>query len=360
MSAKTAEERTTAVASERKRAPRLLLRLVGLIGSILAIVCVVGGALIAFNASPPRSNASHHVIEIQEGEPFITVARTLHRHRVVRSALLFRIIGRLSGEEHSVQSGTFHIPAGLNSHQVLAHITTNNQILERITVPEGYTIRKIGALLEERGVTTLADFRQAASDPDTLERYTIAAPSAEGFLYPDTYFFSRNYSAERVVEHMIERFYRALKEVYPHYHTLSPETLHTKIIIASLVEKEYVDPEEASLISSVFYNRLSIGMPLQSDATVVYIITEELSMPHPQQLFYRDLELSSPYNTYLHNTLPPTPIANPGATALRASFMPVESDYIYFVLKGPDAKHHHFSQTIAEHARATVFYLRRY
>ena len=328
-------------------------------GLILLAVVIAGGLLLLLNASPSRHDNAYHSIIIQEGESFTQIANKLKDNNIVRSALLIRVIARISGEEHLVQSGTFHVPVNLNSRNVLAYITDSNQVLERVTIPEGYTIRKIGILLEDLGISTQEEFQQAATNSDILKHYEIPADSVEGYLYPDTYLFPHSYNAYKIVEQMIDRFYTVLDELYPSYRTLSSQALYNKIIVASIVEREYVDPEEAALISSVFHNRLRIGMALQSCATVVYVLTEELQLPHPQQLFYHDLEKPSAYNTYLHNTLPPTPIANPGRIALQATFKPAESDYIYFVLKGADSTRHHFSRTIEEHSQATIFYLRR-
>ena len=339
---------------KKVRFPRWIL----ISGSVVLITLAVNGMFLLLNTPPIADNLSHRPITIVPGESFSQVANKLSRHNIIRSALWFRTIGKITDQEHAIQSGTFNIPVALNSYQVLSYITHSNQVLERLTIPEGYTIRRIGQLLEHYGITTLEEFRKATSNPDILTQYDIPADNAEGYLYPDTYLLPRNYDANHIVEQMIQRFYTELEEVYPNYHSLNAEILYNKIIVASMVEREYVDPEEAALISSVFHNRLQIGMPLQSCATVVYVLTEELLLPHPQQLFYQDLERPSDYNTYLHNSLPPTPIANPGATALRAAFWPADSDYIYFVLKGSESTNHHFSRTIEEHSQATIFYLR--
>ncbi len=326
---------------------------------MLLVVLIMGGIFLLLNAPPSTSDNDYRAVVIQEGESLTEIAHKLKDSNIVRSALLVRIIARISREERLVQSGTFHVPVNLNSRGVLAYITDSNQILARITIPEGYTIRKIGILLEDLGISTQEEFQQAATNPDILQDYEIPAESAEGYLYPDTYLFPHSYDAHKIVEQMIDRFYTVLDKLYPSYRTLTNQALYDKIIVASIVEREYVDPEEAALISSVFHNRLQIGMALQSCATIVYVLTEEFHLPHPQQLFYHDLEKPSAYNTYLHNTLPPTPIASPGKIALQAAFMPVESDYIYFVLKGSDSTRHHFSRTIEEHSQATIFYLRR-
>ena len=128
--------------------------------------------------------------------------------------------------------------------------------------------------------------------------------------------------------------------------------------LASVVEREYRVPEEAPLIASVFYNRLEQGIKLQSCATVAYIITEIHGKPHPDRLFFSHLEIPSEFNTYLYEGLPPLPISNPGATALEAAFHPADTDYLFFVVKDPDAGTHNFSRSYNEHLNAKDLYLK--
>jgi UPF0755 protein len=140
--------------------------------------------------------------------------------------------------------------------------------------------------------------------------------------------------------------------------SLSPEELNRRVILASIVEREYRVDEEAPLMAGVFFNRLEIGMALQSCATVEYVITEIQGRPHPRVLYDRDTEIQDPYNTYNRPGLPPGPIAAPGMAALRAAFNPAPSDYLYFRLVNPDEGRHYFSKTFDEHIRAGALYLK--
>jgi UPF0755 protein len=130
--------------------------------------------------------------------------------------------------------------------------------------------------------------------------------------------------------------------------------LRENVILASIVEREYGVPQEAGLMASVFRNRLAIGMALQSCATVVYIITEKQDKPHPSVVYYSDLAIKDPYNTYIHRDLPPGPISNPGETALSAVFNSPKSDYLYFRLIDSSSRQHRFSKTFEEHAGETI------
>jgi len=181
----------------------------------------------------------------------------------------------------------------------------------------------------------------------------------EGFLYPDTYYFARNYPAQGVAAYMIENFFNTLKTILPDGQDMSAEEIYSKVTLASIVEREYRDPSEAALIASVFYNRIEQEMTLGSCATVVYALTEEMGRDHPERLTYADLETESDYNTYIHQGLPPGPIANPGYLALSAAFNPEKSDYLYFVLKDPDTGTHHFSRSLIEHNQAYKLYIKR-
>jgi UPF0755 protein len=131
------------------------------------------------------------------------------------------------------------------------------------------------------------------------------------------------------------------------------------VIIASIVEREYRVDEEAALMAGVFYNRLGIGMALQSCATVDYVITEIQGRPHPDVLYTRDIEIRDPYNTYIRPGLPPGPISFPGAVALNAAFFPAASEYLYFRLVDSAAGRHYFSKTLDDHIRAGVLYVKR-
>jgi UPF0755 protein len=183
----------------------------------------------------------------------------------------------------------------------------------------------------------------------------------EGYLFPDTYLFPRDYPAGRVIRTMADNFFLRLAVLSgtggPPAELPAAE-LYKGVILASIVEREYRVDDEAPLMAGVFYNRLGIGMALQSCATVEYVITEIQGKPHPETLYTRDTEIRDPYNTYTRPGLPPGPICSPGTTALNAVFNPASSDFLYFRLIDPAAGRHYFSRTLDDHIRAGVFYLK--
>ncbi|MDR1862532.1 MAG: endolytic transglycosylase MltG, partial [Treponema sp.] len=197
-----------------------------------------------------------------------------------------------------------------------------------------------------------------ASDPLILTEYRIPGETMEGYLYPDTYLFQADYPAPQVVRTMADTFFQRLEEVYGGALSLTPDELNERVILASIIEREYRVDDEAPVMAGVFYNRLETGMALQSCATVEYVITEIQGKPHPTVLYDRDTQIRDPYNTYIRPGLPPGPISDPGAVALKAVFYPDSNDYLYFRLVDAEAGRHYFSKTFDEHIRAGVLYVK--
>jgi UPF0755 protein len=211
--------------------------------------------------------------------------------------------------------------------------------------------------MEDMNICPAEDFLAAAGDPATTARYRIPGTSMEGYLYPDTYLFPPGYPAESAVRAMADNFFSRIAEIDGT--DMTPDELNSRVILASIVEREYRRAEEAPLMAGVFSNRLGIGMALQSCATVVYVITEIQDRPHPEILSTRDTEIRDPYNTYIRPGLPPGPICSPGGVALRAAFFPEKSPYLYFRLINEASGEHYFSGTLDDHIRAGRLYVKQ-
>jgi UPF0755 protein len=295
-------------------------------------------------------------LEVRNGESALSVGRRLEEAGIIRNDLLWRLISRLKNEH--IKTGSYRIELPASQLHIHSLLVAGEQILVRVTIPEGVTLRKIARILEDAGICKAEDFLAAASSKSLRDHYNIPGETMEGYLYPDTYLFPLNFPAERVVRAMVDTFFTRLAEIVPEFLALGSEELNNRVIIASIVEREYRVAEEAALMAGVFYNRLKINMALQSCATVEYIITEIQGLPHPKVLYNRDLEIRNPYNTYLRPGLPPGPISAPGSVALRASFNPAPSDYFYFRLTDAQAGRHYFSHTLDEHIRAGTLYLK--
>lgn len=329
---------------------------VSIIFFVLLAAGLVAGA-IWFNSSPSGREGQLSLV-IRKGQNLEQIAQGLEERGVIRSALFLRVYSRLMGTEQAFRQGSYSFDARLGTAAIHDLIVSGQQLNIRITIPEGYTARQIAAVLAENKICAAADFLAAVKDAGFLKELGLPGATADGYLFPDTYLFPEDYPAEAVVRYMAENFRSKLREVVPDWSTRSDAAIRAALIVASIVEREYITPSETPLMASVFFNRLGMKKPLESCATIVYIMTEEKGLPHPSRLFYRDLARESPYNTYLHAGLPPGPISNPGLTALKAAFKPADTDFLYFVLKGPNATQHHFSRTFTEHSQATVLFLK--
>ena len=325
----------------------LLLVLLG-IGIIAA-----GGGIWYFN-QPPDPLSEEEFFKISRGENLKEIARGLEDHGFIKSAVAFELYSRAMKTGQKMKTGFYRIPSGSSLIAIHNLLLSGQQVLYRVTIPEGWTMRQIAAAMEEKGITGEADFLAAASDGSRLLPYGFDVATAEGFLYPDTYSFPLDFPAEKVVDTMISNFFDVLGQVYPDYGKMVSGELYDKIILSSIVEREYRVKDEAAL-----YNRLKVDMSLGSCATVVYVITDIQGKPHPEVLRYSDLEIQSDYNTYIHTGLPPAPISNPGLTSLDAAFHPAESDYFYFLLKDANAGRHIFTRTYGEHNQAYSLYIKK-
>lgn len=296
------------------------------------------------------------ILEVFPGESPARLGRRLEMAGLIRSRLLWEMLIRIDREP--IKAGVYGLTNEFSILELHKLLVSGKQLVIRVTLPEGLTISKVATILEKEGICTAADFIKVTTDPQLLQEFQIPARSFEGYLFPDTYYFPWRYPAASVLKMMVQTFFKRFTEFAANQKELSPERIHQMVTLASIVEREYQLPEEAPRIAGVFYNRLQRGMALQSCATVEYVITEILHKPHPKVLYYQDLEIPSPYNTYLHRGLPPGPISNPGAVALKAVLSPEKTEYLYFRLIDPERGAHHFSRTLDEHTRVIPLYVK--
>ena len=311
------------------------------------------------NTPSPQIPVQGTVFKVLRGENLSTIAGRLEMEGLIRSRMLLLLFSRLNGTETAFKNGYFRILPGDSMIDVHNLLVAGYQEQVKLTIPEGWTLKKIARYMEDKGVAESEDFLQAASSPLLLDQFGIPAENLEGYLFPDTYFFPRGYPAYGVVEEMVENLFRQLADIAPEALQEDREKLHRRIILASIVEREYRKAEEAPLIASVFYNRLDYNIGLESCATLGYIITDIQNKPHPEFLSAEDKRIDSPYNTYKWAGLPPGPISSPGAVALKAAFHPADTRFYYFVLKNPETGEHYFSEDLQEHNWAKYYYLKR-
>jgi UPF0755 protein len=355
------------------RAVRFILKVLSTgLAAILVIVAAAFFVVKYFEAPPPFSpellstNPVPGVrlavdgsieFELPSGESASFAGNRLQDAGLIRSSLLWSLVARLDSAQ--LKAGTYRLEPPLSMFAIRDILVSGRQLLIRVTVPEGFTLHKTATLLESAGVTEAASFLAAATSPELLRSYGVPASSMEGYLYPDTYFFPKDFPADQVVKKMADTFFQKIAAMASESSSLTPQELFQRVVIASIVEREYRAADEAPLMAGVFYNRLKIGMALQSCATVEYVITEIQGKPHPEVLYNRDIAIPHPYNTYVNRGLPPGPISAPGSVALEAAFRPKATDFLYFRLVDPSEGRHRFSKTLDEHVQAGVIYLKR-
>ena len=315
------------------------------IGGIRLYLAFHPRARLGFTEQPPRT------VEIPAGIPAREVAARLKAEGVVPNRWLFLTLAALRGTADTLKAGEYQFPAEMGVLDVLVAMEEGRVLLHRVTIREGATSREIAALLHQQGLADRDRFLAVVSAPIAASRVDAEATMLEGYLFPDTYYFSKGLREEVIIEKMVARFSRA----FPLGEEIRARSLgmtrHEIVTLASIVKREAVTEEEKPIIAAVFHNRLKRKMLLQADPTVLY----GREKPRSSRITYADLRSArNPYNTYVHPGLPPGPIANPGESALRAALYPADVGYLYFVSKNDGT--HHFSKSFAEHHRA----VRRY
>jgi UPF0755 protein len=327
---------------------RAIASLLGLF-FLLGILLVVGFGY--YLMSPAEKGAEQQVFVVPEGATLKQVAVELEKNALIKNYRFFLLWARLMGHGKDIKAGEYHLNAGMPPVKILAALSLGAIVSHPVTIPEGYTIEQIGALLGRKELVDSNEFISLAKDPKTGEEYGMPGKGLEGYLYPDTYQFGRGLSARSVINTMIKRFHQMVDPLESRALEVDMK-MEDVVVLASIVEKETGRGEERPIIASVFLNRLKKKMRLESDPTVIYGI-EDFS----GNLKKKDLSRPSPYNTYVIRGLPAGPIANPGLASITAVLYPAQTDYLYFVSKNDGS--HYFSKTFEEHNKAVRIYQKR-
>ncbi len=320
----------------------------------LAVLVFIAVLFSAFSLNrPPAGNTIQKTFRVERGMTAKAVIHKLKTEGLIRSERYAYIYTRL--KKINLKSGSYQIKPEMTTAEILNKLTEGTQGLKKLTIPEGLTLQKTARLFKTAGLGTVEEFNALVTDETFLKANGIEAATAEGFLYPDTYFFGEDDTLKMMIELMIRTFFEKTASIanFPK----DFDEIYKTLILASIIEREYQVPEEAPIIASVFLNRLTVNMGLESCATVEYIITEIKNKKHPKRLFYDDLKVQNPYNTYINAGLPPGPISNPGFTALHAACNPAKTDYFYFRLIDADNGTHIFTRTFDEHNKANGTFL---
>ncbi|MEA2625617.1 MAG: hypothetical protein QOD06_1662 [Candidatus Binatota bacterium] len=291
-------------------------------------------------------------IDVGPGEPFRVTARNLEDRGLVPSGRALALWARLFGADRDIKSGSYLFPEPLRPIDLLEKMRSGEVMVMRATLIEGMTARAFAAALEAAGVGPAAEYVRLIDDPSFARALGVPASSLEGYLYPDTYFFSPAADPRRVLRTLVARFQQVVGPEIRDRATKRGFSLHEVVTLASVVEKETGRADERPLVAAVFLNRLERHMPLQSDPTVIYGIEG-----FDGNLRRSDLQTPGPYNTYLAGGLPAGPIANPSLASIEAVLNPADVPYIYFVARGDGS--HEFTSNLADHNRAVDRYQRR-
>lgn len=307
------------------------------------------GSLVFGLAKPVASTIDDQVvITIQPGMSTSDIGDLLFKQNIIKSVILFRVVAKIENMENSLQAGEYAFSKGMTTQQVVRMIAHGETAYRQITIPEGYTVKQIAQLIQEQKLGDSSKFKSLAQNYSPFP-YMETKPSvgykAEGYIFPDTYRVPRGTNEAQLLNMMMTQFDQKFTNEMRDRAVSLGLSISEVVTLASLVEKEAQLDQDRPIIARVFLNRLKQDMPLQSCATIQYIIG------YPKaELTVEDTQIKSAYNTYLHNGLPPGPIANPGVASLNAVLYPAESDYLYFVADKQGA--HHFSQTYEEHLAA--------
>ncbi len=290
-------------------------------------------------------------IEIPRGMNTGRILDLLAERGVVRHRLSLKMAFTFQGEPQSLQAGPYRFERPKTPLEVLEKLRKGEVILTKVTIPEGLRIEEAAQVLADAGCGSLDRFLAIVEDPSPILDLDPDAESLEGYLFPESYLVAPGISEEAMVAILVDAFREWWQGQVEEGPTLG---LRETVILASLVERESSWDPERPLVSSVFLNRLRLGMPLQCDPTIIYGMIRDDAFRG--RLLIEDLRYESPYNTYIHPGLPPGPICSPGRASLDAVQNPAETSYLYFVSQNDGT--HAFSKTLAEHNRAVARYRR--
>lgn len=328
----------------RGLAPFRRRRILAVLVSALIVLLVALPPLAFMTLAPPRSDDAETVVRIPEGVSFQTIARRLRNASVIRNELAFKLVAQLTGVDRTLKAGTYRLPQNAYGWEIAAELARGQVNLRQVTIPEGLSLEQIASLIADSGLASHNAFLEVARDPALLRDLGLPGRSAEGFLYPETYRLAIGLSPRDIVTLMVEQFREVQAELGV---SAEGEELREWVTLASLVQREVRSPVEMALVAGVFANRLAHDMRLESCASVQYILGEPKA-----KLTLDDVRIPHDYNTYLHEGLPPGPIASPGREALAAAARPAQHDYLFFIARDDGTGHHVFSSTYREHLAA--------
>ncbi len=307
---------------------------------MLVVMVTVVSAYVAYDYMAPNALTIPTTLIIRKGTTSPATAQLLQGSGVVRHPYIFLAINYVLGASRNFKAGEYQFQPGITPFEVAQKLRKGEVVIHKITLPEGWNVRQITELLIA----------------DTVLEGEITLPIPEGSLLPETYYYTAGDTRNTIIKRMQTMMQEVLADSWNKRKEGLPfKTPQEAMVLASIVEKETGVATERPLVASVFINRLRIGMPLQTDPTVMYGIEQATGVAMERPLSRKDLETPSAYNTYMISGLPPTPIANPGIDAIQAVLIdPADTDALYFVASGEGG--HRFAKTLEEHNRNVAAY----
>lgn len=324
--------------------------------AIFVLLVVAAGGILLYGRSqldPPATNADANVtISVSSGEPVDTLVAELANHGLIRSAFWFGWYAKLAGLGSKLVAGNFVLNDAMSASYIVQRLEGPPQVaVHQLLLTEGLTAKQMAAKVAAAGLgITAAQYMTEVQSGRFNEPFLAGRPSGaslEGFLFPDTYTIPDHATAHDIVQMQLADF---ANKAMPHLAGLSAQQVYNTVIVASIVEREAKFDADRPLVASVIANRLAQGMRLQIDSTVLYGLGLTTGSLTPDQL-----ATDTPYNTYLHTGLPPTPIANPGASSISGAAQPATTQYLYYL--SDCSGHNHYSVTDQEHEQQIQQYL---
>ncbi len=305
-----------------------------------------------YSEMPASNDQTHKIVTIHKGQRFKSTAERLYEADIVTNPFKLVVLARVKGYDKKIKAGEYLFSPSMSPNEILGRLISGKVQVYKVVVPEGYNMYQIASIVSKAGLGSEKKFLEAAKDASFVKEKKINAETFEGYLFPDTYFFPKGVTPKKIISSMTDQFWTVFTPEWKKQASTLGFSVHEAVTFASIIEKETGAAFERPLISSVFHNRLKKKMRLYSDPTVIYGIKDfdgNITKTH--------LKTETPYNTYKIKGLPPGPIANPGADALKAALYPAATRFLYFVSKND--KTHKFSTNLKDHNRAVRKYQRR-
>jgi UPF0755 protein len=317
---------------------------------LFLISVVAAGGWFGWAVLTPVTPSGQTIVLLHPGFSTRRIATELKAAGVIKSEEAF-VLWHYVHRKRSLKAGEYLFDKPANVIDIQKRLRRGDVYFHTVVVPEGFTMFDIAHAIKAAGLGSADDFlKEAQNDTALISDITPGAHSLEGYLFPETYEFTRMMTMHDIAAAMVKQFRQVVNEIGLISTPYQP--MEMTVTMASIVEKETAVPEERPLIASVYFNRLGKNMALDADPSIIY--AELLAGTYQGALHHADMQFNSPYNTYRNVGLPPGPIGNPGRSSLEAAMQPARSDYYYFVA---DAQgHHRFARTFAEHNKNVAAY----